>query len=155
MPIKQRPAIKWHQFVVLMIAGLAYWFYPQEPIGSEKPTSLPNVKTTIDSLPFKQWVKQKASGTIVEISGRVYKLLEDDLQGDKHQRFLIEIDGVSVLVAHNIDLAPRVPITVGDNIRLKGEYEWNEKGGLIHWTHHDPKKWHEEGWIEYNGKKFK
>lgn len=154
MPPKQKPVIRWRQFVLLLIAGLAYWFYPQEQADSARPTSFPEEKVTIET-PFKQLVKQKARGTMVEVSARIYKLLEDDLQGDKHQRFLVDVDGISVLVAHNIDLAPRVPITPGDTIRLKGEYEWNEKGGVIHWTHHDPQKWHEDGWIIHQGKKFK
>ena len=34
---------------------------------------------------------------------------------------------------------PRIAdVKVGDTVSFFGEYVWNEQGGLIHWTHHDP-----------------
>ena len=59
-----------------------------------------------------------------------------------------------MLVAHNLDLAPRVPVAVGDSIELKGEYEWNPKGGVVHWNHRDPEGRHETGWIRYQGRLY-
>lgn len=76
------------------------------------------------------------------------RLLPDDRQGSPHQRFLLRVDsGTTVLVAHNLALAPRVPLMPGDSVELRGEYEWNAKGGVIHWTHPDPDGRHEDGWI--------
>lgn len=83
------------------------------------------------------------------------RLLPDDAQGARHQRFLVRIaDGLTILVAHNRDLAPRVPLHPGDSVALRGEYVWNERGGMIHWTHHDPARRHEPGWIEYQGRRY-
>jgi hypothetical protein len=60
--------------------------------------------------------------------------------------------GQTLLVVHNIDVAPRVdPLEVGDPVGFKGEYVWNQEGGLIHWTHHDPDGFHQAGWIEHDG----
>ena len=62
---------------------------------------------------------------------------------------------VDLLVAHNIDLAPRVPgLAPGVTVRFHGEYEWNERGGVIHWTHRAPREDHAHGWIEYRGRRY-
>ena len=95
------------------------------------------------------------SPTVVESSGMVTKVLPDDTEGDQHQRFIVRVkSGDTILIAYNIDLAARVPVQAGDTIRFKGEYIWNEQGGVVHWTHHDPRGSHVPGWVELNGKRF-
>ncbi len=92
--------------------------------------------------------RQHRSGLEVEAAGRVERVLSDDRKGTPHERFIVRIaDSVTVLVAHNLDLAPRVPLAPGDSVELRGEYEWSERGGTIHWTHDDPAGRHETGWI--------
>ena len=94
-----------------------------------------------------------ARGREVEGRGVVTRLLPDDQQGSRHQRFLVRTaGGPTVLIAHNIDLAERVDVHEGDTVSFRGEYEWNEKGGVVHWTHRDPRGRHERGWIEHNGR---
>ena len=100
-------------------------------------------------------IRERRSGIMVDTQGIVVKTLRDDNEGSRHQRFLFELpSGNTLLVAHNIDLAPRVPLREGDEVRVYGQYEWNEKGGVLHWTHHDPRKRHEEGWIEHRGRRY-
>ena len=92
---------------------------------------------------------------MVSTVANVTRILKDDNEGSRHQRFLIEtVEGLTLLVAHNIDLAPRVPLSVNDQVSIYGQYEWNNKGGVLHWTHHDPSKSHPEGWIMHHGKKY-
>jgi hypothetical protein len=100
--------------------------------------------------------RNKQSDLIVTESGQVLKVLPDDTKGSRHQRILVKVSsGKTVLIAHNIDLAPRLnTLRSGDTIRFKGEYEWNEKGGVVHWTHHDPAKRHVGGWIEFDGRRY-
>jgi hypothetical protein len=98
--------------------------------------------------------RAQRSGVEIEAAGRVVRLLTDDRDGARHERFLVRIEGVSVLVAHNLDLAPRVPLAAGDSVQLRGEYEWNAKGGVIHWTHRDPDGRHDAGWIRHEGRLY-
>ncbi|MGB1457564.1 DUF3465 domain-containing protein [Spongiibacter marinus] len=91
----------------------------------------------------------------LQLSGQgvVEKLLSDDLDGSRHQRFILRLaSGQTLLVAHNIDLAPRInDLKVGDMVAFYGEYEWNQRGGVIHWTHHDPRGKHPHGWLKHRG----
>jgi len=100
--------------------------------------------------------KQRARNLQVEGQGIVQKLLSDDNDGSRHQRFIVALaSGQTLLIAHNIDLAPRVVgLREGDVVSFSGEYEWNPEGGVIHWTHRDPNKRHPAGWIKHKGKVY-
>lgn len=97
--------------------------------------------------------KNRQSDLQVQGAGVVIKVLRDDTKGSRHQKFIIRgAPQQSVLVAHNIDLAPRLEgLKKGDFVEFNGEYEWNAKGGIIHWTHKDPKGYHASGWLKYKG----
>ena len=87
------------------------------------------------------------AGVQVSGEGTVSRILGDDSGGDRHQRFDPVADsGRTLLIAHNIDIAPRIDaLREGDTVSFSGEYEWNDKGGIVHWTHHDPQGQHEDG----------
>ena len=98
----------------------------------------------------------QASGVVVETAGVVSRTLSDDNEGSRHQRFIVELpSGHTVLISHNIDLAPRVPLGRGDRVELRGQYEWNDRGGVIHWTHHDPQGRRPGGWIRHDGRDYR
>ena len=69
----------------------------------------------------------------LQVSGQgvVTKVLPDDTDGRRHQRFIVALSsGQTLLIAHNIDLAPKIDsLRVGDSVQFYGEYEWNAKGG--------------------------
>lgn len=96
------------------------------------------------------------SGVQVRGAGRVVRVLSDDVDGDRHQRFILELDnGITLLVAHNIDDFPRLDgLAVGDAVAFHGEYEWGEQGGTIHWTHRDRYGDHPDGWLEWQGRRY-
>jgi len=97
--------------------------------------------------------KDHARDLQVEGRGTVIKVLPDDTEGGRHQRFIIRLaSGQTLLVAHNIDIAPRVAdLKAGDTVAFSGVYEWNAEGGTIHWTHHDPDGTHAPGWLRHDG----
>jgi hypothetical protein len=97
-----------------------------------------------------------ASDIQVEGEGTVIRFLPDNLNGPRHQRFIVQLaSGQTLLMTHNIDIAPRIDgLKVSDSVSFKGEYVWNEKGGVIHWTHHDPEGRHVAGWVKHNGKTY-
>jgi hypothetical protein len=98
-------------------------------------------------------LKNHRSGIQIEGQGTVIKILPDDVDGSRHQRFIIRLgSGQTLLVTHNIDIAQRIAaLRVGDEVMFNGVYEWNSKGGIIHWTHHDPQRRHAAGWIRHGG----
>ena len=89
----------------------------------------------------------------VQDGGHVTRVLADDNAGSRHQRFIVRLSsGQTLLVAHNIDLAERITaLTVGDYVEFSGEYKWDPRGGVIHWTHRDPQGRHVPGWVMHNG----
>ena len=136
--------------LILVIALGAAWLYTNYIPVSDAPHAEVANLTDLYSL-----YETQQSGVMVNTVGDVTRILADDNEGSRHQRFIITAhDGLSVLIAHNIDLAPRIPLRIGDRVAVFGQYEWNHKGGLIHWTHHDPKKQHPEGWIMHKNKKY-
>jgi hypothetical protein len=88
--------------------------------------------------------------------GMVERVLPDDEDGSRHQRFVLRLgSGQTLLVSHNIDLAPRIDLLgEGDAVAFYGEYEWNPQGGVIHWTHHDPQGSHSAGWLRHKGQTY-
>lgn len=95
---------------------------------------------------------ERASDVQVQGKGVVIVILSDDLKGSRHQRFVIRLASrQTLLIAHNIDLAPRISnLSLNDSIEFFGEYVWNDKGGIIHWTHIDPAGKHIHGWLLHN-----
>jgi hypothetical protein len=109
----------------------------------------------VSNAEIEQAFKTKKSDVQVSGHGVVIKLLKDDNKGSRHQKFLVKINAQQTLLfAHNIDLAPRVPLQTGDEISFYGKYVYNPKGGVMHWTHHAPQGDHVAGWILHNGQKY-
>ncbi|STZ75494.1 DUF3465 domain-containing protein [Bergeriella denitrificans] len=157
---------------LLLIAVAAAFLYQQfTPVGgqAEQGARQTTVQTDTRSAgrpsenadgQFEQILQQafenRQSDIQVEGFGRVVKTLPDDNKGSRHQRFILKLSsGQTLLVAHNIDLADKIKgLKKGDTVGFYGEYEWTEQGGVIHWTHHDPKGRHADGWLEHNGKRY-
>ena len=146
----KKPLIVVLVFIVIAILGHGQYDLP-----------LPGVPASAEVAGDNDAVLANAFGkrvSKIQVEGRgiVVKVLPDDNEGSRHQRFIVRLGtGQRILIAHNIDLAPRVAsLDEGDVISFAGEYEWNPKGGVVHWTHYDPNGRHPAGWIRRGGQIF-
>lgn len=135
-------------FVILLVATVAYVAWDRH-----EPTGVLVASADGGRAEIARAFRERASGIQVSGNGVVTTILADDNDGSRHQRFILELpSGQTLLVAHNIDLAPRISsLRQGDVVEFNGVYEWNAKGGVIHWTHHDPQGLHEAGWLRHRG----
>jgi hypothetical protein len=123
----------------------------------EREVSLPGLSSSTQNEDLlKHAFNNRQSDLQVQGEGVVVRILPDDLKGSRHQRFILRLSsGQTLLVAHNIDLAPRISdLTRGDEVAFYGEYAWNDSGGVLHWTHHDPRGRHIGGWLKHGGKTY-
>ncbi|MFD2365687.1 DUF3465 domain-containing protein [Pseudoduganella sp. GCM10020061] len=150
--------------LILAALGAGLYYYSNEPAPTPADT-VPSVQEAAEPAAESETAllsetdaayEEKRSNVQVEGSGTVSRVLPDDNKGSKHQRFVLRLDsGLTVLVAHNVDLAPRIEaLQQGDEVGYYGEYEWNQKGGVIHWTHHDPRGTHAGGWLRHKGRTY-
>jgi hypothetical protein len=138
-------------YVLVIIAVMAYGYINERQV-SEPGISSPQGSSTA----VQQAYDNRQSDIQVQGEGIVIGVLPDDVDGSRHQRFILELShGNSLLIAHNIDLAPRVKgLKKGDKIGFYGEYEWNPKGGVLHWTHHDPADRQAGGRLKHDGQTY-
>lgn len=143
--------------LIIILASISIY----EAVQQQKNTSPTNGSSQVKSVnnsssSLQKAFKNRRSDFQIQDAGTVIKNLPDDLKGSRHQKFILKNKtGETVLVAHNIDLAPKIKsLREGDRVDFYGEYEWNPRGGVVHWTHHDPKGRHVSGWLKHKGKTY-
>ena len=138
--------------IALLVCGSAYFILERGPEGGLSSALSSGAGGSGDAA-LAAAFEDRRSDLQVQSSGRVVRILPDDDSGSRHQRFILKLEsGQTLLVSHNIDLAPRIQdLAVGDEVSFFGEYEWNPQGGVIHWTHHDPDGRHADGWLKRQG----
>jgi Protein of unknown function (DUF3465) len=126
------------------------------PSDTQLPVSDAVVSSNMDAGAIVEAFGAQRNLPQVQGSGVVTKVLKDDTKGLKHQKFLLKVsENITILIAHNIDLAPRVAdINEGDVVEFKGEYIYTPKGGTVHWTHKDPRGHHQAGWLKHKAKVY-
>jgi len=146
--------------LIAALAAAAYFALAPVPAAPDRldATAPPGVAPLVRSgdAAVARAFADRLSNQQLEGQGTVIKMLADDTNGSRHQRFIVRLEsGHTLLVSHNIDLAPRIDaLRTGDTVAFYGEYEWNPKGGVIHWTHHDPQGRHPAGWIRHGGRTY-
>ncbi|MEL0658782.1 DUF3465 domain-containing protein [Psychromonas arctica] len=152
------------KILVFIVIGIVIAFYQWSFNNSNVSASVKDSKVVADNNVTASSTNESAevayqnrrSDVQVNGSGTVIKLLNDDNKGSRHQKFILRLgSGHTILIAHNIDLAPRInSISQGDQVEFYGEYEWNDRGGVVHWTHSDPNGYHVGGWLKHQGRTY-
>ena len=137
--------------IAVVFAGAYFWLNGTNHSGISIADS-----NEVTALSGPASFNQSDSNRQVQGRGVVVRILPDDTRGSRHQKFILKLSsGQTVLVAHNIDLAPRIQsLSLGDVVAFNGEFEWNPKGGVVHWTHHDPDGSHVGGWLKVGGRTY-
>lgn len=141
-------------FLIAAYLGLDFKQKQNTTNGSALP---PSTNLVIDDQQkIMQAYQQQRSNIQVQAQGTIKAILPDDNHGSRHQKMILQLEnGLTVLIAHNIDLAPKIEgLKKGDKVEVYGEYEYSPKGGVIHWTHHDPQGKHIDGWLKYQGRMY-
>jgi len=141
--------------LITFVLAAAYFVVTESGLVSTQRTGVVDTISGGDQILTSAFANHR-SNVQVQGGGTVTKVLADDNDGSRHQRFIIQLgSGQTLLIAHNIDLSIRIDsLKVGDRVAFNGEYEWNPQGGVIHWTHHDPAGRHPSGWIKHNGRTY-
>ncbi|MBC5809786.1 MAG: DUF3465 domain-containing protein [Candidatus Eremiobacteraeota bacterium] len=76
-----------------------------------------------------------------------------------HEGFLLHLrgaggHGLTVRVETNVDITGPVAVHAGDAVEVRGEYVYDARGGLIHYTHHDPRLRHPGGYLRVGDRTF-
>lgn len=142
------------KILIILILGVGIIEFVSDVYYSTDSSKYESISIKNSDLVLQNAFKNGSYDLQVEGSGTVIKLLPDDNIDSRHQKFIIKLSsGQTLLISHNIDLAPNInDLSYGDQVEFYGEYEWNSKGGVIHWTHRDPKNYHVDGWLKHNGK---
>jgi hypothetical protein len=140
----------------ISIATVVVYALTWATFGCALQSAGPDGNAASDDSQIGRAFKNRTSNVQVEGEAVVSRILADDVAGSRHQRFIVRLaSGQTVLIAHNIDIAPRIDgLQEGDRVRFFGEYVWNEKGGMVHWTHHDPEGKHVAGWLKHKGRTY-
>ena len=147
----RRPSMRTWVTIGAFLLALAY------AILENGPDVLSGTPSLQDGGSIVRLYQEHRSGEMAEGSGIVERVLRDDNDGSRHQRFILRVEsGHTLLVSHNIDLASRLAdLEAGDQVLFRGQYEWNTQGGILHWTHHDPSGRRPGGWLQHLGATYR
>lgn len=88
---------------VLIAASVSFFAFIFVSCATEQRTA------PLSDDPIGRAFASRASDVQVEGEGTVIRVLADDLDGSRHQRFIVQLaSGQTLLISHNVDIAPRI-----------------------------------------------
>jgi len=118
---------------------------------------LKNELTTDVSYLKSVLANKKVNKVQVYAKGKIIELLADDLKPPYlHQSYIMEVENgrnpIRLVIVSNLEFE-RIPVTIGDEVAVCGEF-LRVQGGMIHWTHYDPKNKHPHGFTILNSEVY-
>ena len=97
-----------------------------------------------------------SAGSEEVVEGTVLRMLPNSSgPSGVHERFIVDVRAkdsyVPLYVTDNVTVGQAPPLHVGDQVIVKGELAFNERGPLLHYTHRDPRMRHAPGFVEVGG----
>src|SRR5579863_6149253 len=96
-------------------------------------TQTPNDRALCDAYSAQRsQVEVVADGTVTRVLGVTPG------RESPHEGFLLKLSSgcnLVVRVEANTDFTGPIPLTEGQSVAVKGEYEFYPRGGVVHWTH--------------------
>jgi hypothetical protein len=139
--------LRWYLAAISVLAVLAAgaWWWQSRP-GYEVEAGFATVEDAF---------RARQSGIMTEVTGTVARILLDDKDDLRNQKFIIRLpNDQSVLVVHDQKAGGRVPLSVGDTVLVRGEYMWTETGGTLRNTQRDFSQRRLHGWIDHEGNRY-
>jgi hypothetical protein len=154
--LKDMPMKKLLLAAAVLFVAYTFFYKQHDAVLPEKQPPVAEQGRGTSAADVAEAFAKHKSNVQVSGGGIVTRVLPDDNDGSRHQRFILQLpSGHTLLVAHNIDLAPRISeLRQGDPVSFYGEYEWNKKGGVLHWTHRDPDGSHAAGWLQHDNRMY-
>ena len=103
---------------VLLTSAVAIVCLADSACGASGSSGSSGESPAVGAAALAQALAAEAHDVEVQGEGVVEKVLSDDEDGNRHQRFILKLaSGQTLLVAHNIDVAPRVEgLQPGDTV---------------------------------------
>lgn len=74
----------------------------------------------------------------------------------EHEQFDVRSDdGSAFRVIDNTTITSRIPVHAGDRVEVRGELVHDRgRPPIVHWTHHDPRGRHLDGFVSTGGRVY-
>jgi hypothetical protein len=115
--------------------------------------------TTSNAAVYDAW-RAHRSYVQVTATGSVARVLGTRVgPSGAHTGFLLHLrgsegGGLTVRVETNVDITGPIAVQAGDDVAVRGEYIYDPRGGIIHYTHHDPRGRHPGGYVRVGGRVY-
>jgi hypothetical protein len=100
-------------------------------------------------------LRQQRSGVEVIADGTVAYVPTYAAPSGEHEGFFIRLRSgcaATLRVETNTAFTGPIPLRVGERVIVKGEFDYDADGGVIHWTHRAFGSHHASGYVEAGGR---